>query len=51
MTELHWESGCKPGEGAVLYKVTTAALPHTVVYFLSTETFYDSFLNFNILSG
>lgn len=32
MTGLHWESGSKPGEGSVLYTVTTAARPHTVLY-------------------
>lgn len=35
MTALHWESGCKPAEGAVLYKAATAAPPHAVAYFLS----------------
>lgn len=44
MTGLHWESGCKPEEGSVLYTVSTAALPHTVVYVTDMETFCASFL-------
>lgn len=46
MTELRRESGGKPGEGPVLCTVSTAALPHTVVYFTDMETFYASFFMF-----